>query len=589
MPLIIKNFALLTVNGLLAGNIDCCCGQPQNCICVVPTQWRIVDGSGNLYAQGNITVDLPPLCQPFFEDFPNPFEPLFYWATGEVVFYLEVLGCNGESWDTIYSWNATISLCDGGRYPSEPLDGGWENPGDCACKNLQNVAAGIEECDPCPVFVPGLIGNGQDWRNPQPGTGTRFIGTIDGEWTNLNNWEDANGLTPAGSLPNAGTNVSVEADVTSTALPINVGELTIQADMEFNVVASVSDLYCYGIIERNALCEGVFGSLTVSGQAFVYGGGRNNGVITNTMVKFNGDGKNDTQGIVSGNARFDDTSRNDGTITGDAEFFDSTQNRGTVNGDGTFVDSSSNGQPGGASEATVEGNATFQGESQNWGQVDGDATFSGDALNIVGTVGGNAIFNDASQNIEGIVEGNAIFNSISRNDGAVDGDADFYGSSWNGYDQGYVPPPGHSPVGGTATFYDTSRNIVIINTAVFNDSSINTYRQTETTIEAGGVTNATFNDNSENMRGAYTTNATFNGNSKNDGNVTQNATFNGSSQNTADDPDNYMAVMGDATFNNDSVNRGHVDGTATFTGCSWNDGGTAGTFVPDPPPSAYPC
>jgi len=45
-------------------------------------------------------------------------------------------------------------------------------------------------------------------------------------------------------------------------------------------------------------------------------------------------------------------------------------------------------------------------------------------------------------------------------------------------------------------------------------------------------------------------------------------------------------VNGDATFNN-SVNQGLVTGTATFNGGACNDDGfgTAGTFVPDPPPS----
>jgi hypothetical protein len=45
-------------------------------------------------------------------------------------------------------------------------------------------------------------------------------------------------------------------------------------------------------------------------------------------------------------------------------------------------------------------------------------------------------------------------------------------------------------------------------------------------------------------------------------------------------------VTGNATFNDNSVNFGSVTGTATFndSACNFADG-TAGTFVPDPPPA----
>jgi hypothetical protein len=61
--------------------------------------------------------------------------------------------------------------------------------------------------------------------------------------------------------------------------------------------------------------------------------------------------------------------------------------------------------------------------------------------------------------------------------------------------------------------------------------------------------------------------------------VTGMATFNGESQLGA-------TLTGNATFNDDSqLNEGTVTGTATFNDDACNEDGTAGTFVPDPPPS----
>ncbi len=521
MPLVVKNGDLLTVSGSLATDVACCCDDQDGCPCRFPTEWRITDSDGNVYAKGLVVAIGGPQCEtvvPSLEDLPSPFTPLFYWATGEINFLLELLGCNEEAWDTLDSWSATISLCDGGRYPSQPLDGPWQPPGPCRCKNQQNADDGIEECDPCPDLTAGF-GDGQAWRDPQPGTGEVFTGEIDGEWTNLLNWEDANGLTPAGSLPGVGTNVSVEANVTSTAVAISVGELTIQAGVEFSVAASAADLHCYGAIERNGDCGAGVGVVTVSGEAFVYGGGRNNGEIVNALVKFSGGGFNDTDGVVTGDARFDDTSRNDGTITGDAEFYDTATNFGTVGGDAVFNN--------GAQNATA------------------------DAL-----VKGNAEFNDSSWNYEGTVEGNAVFNATSKNDGNIDGDAEFNGDSWNGYEQG-------GGVGGTATFRSSANNASTVSVGVFYDTSKNTLSPAPFN-KLGYPSAATFNNSSVNLQ--FVINATFNGDSANEGTVDE-----------------------DATFNGDSINRGDVTGTATFNGCSWNDGGTAGTFIPNPPPSAYPC
>jgi len=60
--------------------------------------------------------------------------------------------------------------------------------------------------------------------------------------------------------------------------------------------------------------------------------------------------------------------------------------------------------------------------------------------------------------------------------------------------------------------------------------------------------------------------------------VIGNATFNGTAVNGG-------TVNGDATFNGSSANLNTVTGTATFNDNACNSAGTAGTFVPDPPPT----
>jgi len=101
------------------------------------------------------------------------------------------------------------------------------------------------------------------------------------------------------------------------------------------------------------------------------------------------------------------------------------------------------------------------------------------------------------------------------------------------------------------------------------------YKELFGTLTVTGM--ATFDLDSGN-RGTLNGNATFINGSVNAGTVAGNATFN-------DNSFNDNAVTGDATFNDSSTNNRFVTGTATFTGNACNDGGTAGTFVPDPPPA----
>lgn len=63
------------------------------------------------------------------------------------------------------------------------------------------------------------------------------------------------------------------------------------------------------------------------------------------------------------------------------------------------------------------------------------------------------------------------------------------------------------------------------------------------------------------------------------GTVNGNATFKGTAYSDGG------VINGNATFNDSATNNGTVTGTATFTGNACNVAGTAGAFVPDPPPS----
>jgi hypothetical protein len=128
------------------------------------------------------------------------------------------------------------------------------------------------------------------------------------------------------------------------------------------------------------------------------------------------------------------------------------------------------------------------------------------------------------------------------------------------------------------TLYNTSPFLVNLNgeltvtgMAIFNDDVVNQ-----------GIINgnATFNNNSFNQ-GNIIGDAIFNDDSvNNDGIVTGNATFNDNSFSQND------CEFGSAIFNDNSQMGPYtvVIGVATFTGSACKNGGTAGTFVPDPPP-----
>lgn len=538
-------------------NADCGCGcSCVNGVCVTtpclsckePTQWRIVDDSARIYAQGDVVNNE-------LIDLPSPWSPLFYWSSGTINLTLEVNGC-GAGWDPLESWTVDVILCDteAERYPEWPLPGPWAPPVGCDCA-YDNVTDEVTDpCVPCPALT-AVSGDGQAWRNPPHTVGVTFTGAVDGEWTNLLNWEDANGLSPAASLPVAGTNVSVAANVTSSAVSISVADLTIEAGAEFSVPATVAGLHCYGAIERLSTCEGQSGIVLCGGQAFFYAGSYNNGDVAYAEGQFYGDAENKSDGVLSGPTRFNDETVNAGLCNGPAEFWDTSDNSGVVES-GSFFDEAQN-------SADVQGNASFENSSYNEGAVGGNATFGDTAENKEGgVVSLGATFSGASVN-RGTVVLNATFTGTSINEASsvLESDAAFVGESIN-----------RGSFGGNATFGDSATNDgTVSGSATFSGSATN----------LGPVFGfATFNENATNDGGVLNGDAEFNGSAINSGGIVGSVTFNGTAVNAA-----AGLALANATFNADSINRGAVTGTATFNDDACNDGGTAGTFVPDPPPS----
>lgn len=461
---------------VLGASPDCCCCEPG--VCIVPSLWRIVDGDERVYAAGGSSDGL-------LNQLPQPFTPIYYWNSGLIGLRLQVFGCSGGGgWDTIEEFSVTVTLCDAtnARYPEHAwtlpgVNPCWAPPADCACQDQQN-----DPCDPCPPLCAGAAGTGQEWRNPMPGEAKRFAGTVDGEWTNLNNWEDADGLTPAMSLPTFSSEVTIAAGVTSKPndFAISVGKLTITADGAMHVPASTAYLECAGLVGRGSICPDTYGDISVSVSAEFTGSGSIEGRVSGNAI-FYDDSMVASNGVLNGYGSFFESSHNDGTVQSGAYFTDGAYNSGTVEGDAVFTGGANNTATGvvegngefdgpfamnngevqgdatfntmtlitelvgNSSSGTVLGSATFSGTSVNSGSVSGDGTFSSQSQNR-SSVGGDGFFSDDALNM-GTVAGDGTFSGTSYNQGSVAGNAAFSGSSVN-----------EGSVGGTATFTGSACN-----------------------------------------------------------------------------------------------------------------------------------
>ena len=487
MTLIRFGSSLLRFGDLLAASQDCCCDVEG--VCLVPTEWRIIDENDRIYGKGPIVIiEGAPLILDYPEDVPA-----FYWEVGPRTYRLEVLGC-GDGWvqlndptDSPIEWYHDLEVCEnrynGGLFSAEEKAGGIPMPPPCDCKVDPETQEPTDPCDPCPDLAFGEIGTGQAWREPPPAHGYTFTGDIDWEWTNLLNWQDADGRSPAIRVPDENEDCVIAGNVTSAfGGSVSVRDMTIEG--EFHVAASVANLYCSGLVGRDGACEDVFGDVTVEGVCEFTGTSSLEGEVTCPTAEFSNSSQINALGVLRGDAEFANTALNaGGVVTGDATFNDEALNGGDIQGNAEFNDESRN------DEGLVQGAADFNDNAQNDGAVDGFATFNQSSANGpfdagAGIAGrgyarGGAQFNDDSVNdglVNGVVSGEAIFNDNSVNNFSVDGDAIFNSAVNNGQvdNATFTDDAVHAgTVVGDALFTDTSRfeSGSVGGTATFTDSS----------------------------------------------------------------------------------------------------------------------
>ena len=569
------------------------------------------------------------------------------WPTTEGTWlHLEVLGCDGAQWTPVAKWCGChqdighywpigdwpnqIDPCFISDYfwrdVGEPLRGNGgvystggillQSPPGCAC--LRDPATGemvgqtetgttYERfcCPTCNRYL-GATGCSTGLEYLGHGEAVRFTGAVDNEGSNLWNWEDANGDSPAGSWPTGDITIAGElrswrgptAGGTGGGYHPNLASLSFSSvTLEPGAVLAISlttetltaddakieelmldgggvpkacangGEYAVGITVtgtatfKNGAETYVTGAFSnqsaphagITGNCVFESGSKNFGTIAGNC-DFSDNASN--EGTITGDCTFADTAENNDTITGNCEFSGDAVNAGTITGDATFSGNAVN-------AGTVTGNATFIGDSVNNGTITGDATFSGNAVNA-GTVTGNCTFEDNATNNDTIT-GNCEFSGDAVNNGTITGDATFSG---NGANTGTVD--GNATFANAAYTSDPTAGGVITGTITFSAATPVAFVLSGSSVWSADASAWVFTTSGQNW--------TFNGSSSNTGTVDGDATFNGSSSNSG-------TVTGDATFGDTASMAGNVTGTATFTDDACWSSGTAGAFDPDPPPA----
>ena len=363
-----------------------------------------------------------------------------------------------------------------------------------------------------------------------------FTGAVDGEWTNLKNWEDANGNSPASSLPTSLTDVVIAGlvDTIPDGIEAGVGNLTILAGAEIRIRIKVGqDATVWGIIgigekscgsgELDMLHLDPISLLLFGEKAKFYGVAENRGLVSGSADFFD---NSKQRGVVSGNVNlynfssmvkteeFDsprcegsmglemwDNSFAGGCIVSDLYMRDSSHIDGDILVAITVLNIN------GDRIVNVEGSAQMYDDSY----LDGDGSLSAKFLSM----------EDRSHIEEGytvVVESCTINGSDAYNAGTIDGDATFRGTEvLNLNNVGIVT--------GEITFVGDIPEAPVNFT--MNGSNVWNYDTSAWIFTAPGPT-WTFNESSSNT-GTLAGNATFNSSSTNSGTVSGNATFNGSS------------------------------------------------------------
>jgi len=289
------------------------------------------------------------------------------------------------------------------------------------------------------------------------GEAGRFTGAVDNEGSNLWNWEDANGDSPAGSWPSG--DITIAGELRSWRGPTVSGSAAnYHPDLASLSFPSVT-LEPGAVLAISLTTETLTADDAKIEELMLDGGGgpkacANGGqyevriVVTGAATFINGaenlakgeDGTAewlvfpDATAGVTGDCVFESGSKNTGTIRGNCTFSDDASNDGKVAGDCTFADTAEN-------SGSIWGNCTFSGDAVNNGTITGDATFSGNATNA-GTVTGNCTFSGSATNT-GTVDGDATFSGTASMAGDVTGTATFTGSSCytSGTAGAFVPDP----------------------------------------------------------------------------------------------------------------------------------------------------
>lgn len=464
-----------------------------------PTEWRLIsDYYGDVWFSGDVIPN--PLytaegeffctdpCNPGFpgppaqprwllEHFPFagsgyndcPYAPAGWPRTEGDWLYLEVLGCDGANWKRVHDWcechpgdgEVYFNISDATdpcvlsqsfwSYLGDALGNGtsggniYQSPPGCAC--LRDPATGAQItrtsgastcCPQCNQYI-GATGCSTGLEYLGHGEAVRFTGAVDNEGSNLWNWEDANGDSPAGFWPSDSTDITIAGelrswrgptvsgsfanyhpDIASLSFPSVTlepgGVLAISLTTETLTVddATIDELMLDGFgVPKACVNGGQYAvGITVTGTATFKNGAENHAVgeLSNPYTPYAG---------ITGSCVFESGSKNFGTIAGNCDFSDNASNEGEIIGDCTFADTAENND-------TITGNCTFSGDAVNNGTITGDATFSGNATNA-GTVTGNCTFSGSATNT-GTVDGDATFDGTASMAGDVTGTATFTGS-----------------------------------------------------------------------------------------------------------------------------------------------------------------
>lgn len=585
-----------------SGTDTCNCCPPME-PCKPITEWRIKEATNKVDEMSGV-VSMGPAYQDMM-NFPDPWYPRHYNAALPLALSMTLqVKCEGE-WKDLRAWSETIDTCNRPcRFPTEVFPA-MAPPEPCDCVRNE------EDPPVCVVACPEIY-LGTQYEPPNDVAKT-FTNAVDDEWTNLKNWADAAGASPASDWPNSESSIVIDGTVNTIPWYVGcIGEVlgemqiaafvnavVVNAGAKIRITLRTSHAEVSGNIsaENEDSCETQYGQLWMEDPEI--------------WATFEGSGEVEYGAKVLGRAKFHSSSRLRGWVTGDVDLRNNSQMAnnavdharcgGDVHAYETAFIADADIQPAGNctmynqshmdgtnsvkgiarfhDQSGIDGGrlidfiapAFFDGSSFNRGTVEGDAEFSGYAINY-GHVTGVATFTENARNkgtcevgatfsggaindIEGIVKGNGTF-SGGYNWGMVEGDAAFSGGGGNGTGGPGSGSPITGTVKGDATFAGSSNSGIVEGDAAFSAGGNN---MTYGTVQ--GNATLTASDNSGTIDGT----ATFNVTGTNWGHVTGLATFEEATHNggfadgdaifwNTSENDAAASVAGTATFNNDSNN-----------------------------------